>query len=77
VLHNPRTDRIRKLVVESGPEHLGRWRDYQRDVRADFERAFGEAPGPLLAVGLMSDTDNTRSRLDAWFGALRLSAAVR
>jgi hypothetical protein len=72
VLVNPRTDRIRKLVVESGPEHLGRWRDYERDVQADFERAFGEAPGPLMAVGLMSDTDNTGSRLNAWFGPLRL-----
>jgi hypothetical protein len=72
VLHNPRTDRIRKLVVESGPQNLGHWRDYERDVRADFERAFGEAPGPLMAVGLMSDTDNTGSQLNAWFGPLRL-----
>jgi hypothetical protein len=40
-------------------------------------QAFGEAPGPLTAVALMSDTDNTASRLDAWFGALRLSHAVR
>jgi hypothetical protein len=77
ILHNPRTDRIRKLVVESGPAQLGRWRDYQRDVQADFMQAFGEAPGPLTAVALMSDTDNTASRLDAWFGALRLSPAVR
>lgn len=77
VLHNPRTDRIRKLVVESGPAQLGRWRDYQRDVRADFIQAFGEAPGPLTAVALMSDTDNTASRLDAWFGALRLATPVQ
>lgn len=74
VLMNPRTDRIRKLVVESGTGKLGRWLDYERDVRADFIRAFGEEPGPLLAVALMTDTDNTQSTLRAWYGALRLDA---
>lgn len=74
VLINPRTDRIRKLVVESGSSQLGRWRDYRRDVRADFIQAFGEEPGPLRAVALMTDTDNTRSSLRAWYGALRLEA---
>lgn len=72
VIVNPRTDRIRKLVVESGAGQLGHWRDYRRDVRADFIKAFGEEPGPLVAVALMTDTDNTRSRLRAWYGPLTL-----
>lgn len=72
VLSNPRTDRIRKVVVESGAQHVGQWRDHRRDVRADFIRAFGEEPGPLEAVALMTDTDNTGSSLHAWYGALRL-----
>jgi hypothetical protein len=72
VVHNPRTDRIRKLVVASGPAQLGQWLDYRRDVRADFVRAFGEEPGPLLAIALMTDTDNTESALQAWYGALHL-----
>jgi Protein of unknown function (DUF3047) len=73
VVVNPRTDRIRKLVLESGADQLGRWRDHERDVYADFLQAFGEPPGPLLAVALMTDTDNTQSRLKAWYGALTLS----
>lgn len=72
VVPNPRTDRIRKLVVETGEASLGQWRRYERDVRADFQRVFGENPGPLLAVALMTDTDNTSSRLQAWYGSLRL-----
>lgn len=72
VIVNPRTDRIRKLVVESGAGQIGHWRDYRRDVRADFIKAFGEEPGPLVAVALMTDTDNTRSRLRAWYGPLTL-----
>lgn len=72
VIHNPRTDRIRKLVVESGPAELGRWRDYERDILADFERAFGEKPGRLVGIAIMSDSDNTRSQGRAWYGPVRL-----
>ena len=72
VIVNPRTDRIRKLAVESGPEHLGQWRSYQRNIRADFQKAFGEAPGALLGLAIMTDTDNTRSAAKAWYGAIRL-----
>ena len=75
VVHNPRTDRIRKLVVETGDRSLGQWLRYERDVQADFVRAFGEMPGPLLAVALMTDTDNTSSQLQAWYGRFRLEVA--
>lgn len=70
VMPNPRTDRIRKLVLESGRGGLGRWLDYERDIRADFRRVFGEEPGRLIAVGLMTDTDNTRSTAQTWYGPL-------
>lgn len=75
VVTNSRTDRIRKLVLDSGTQHLGQWRDHVRDVRSDFRRAFGKEPGPLRALALMTDTDNTRSRLTAWYGPLRLELA--
>lgn len=72
VVVNPRTDRIRKVVLDSGVSQLGQWRDHVRDVRADFRLAFGEDPGPLRLVALMTDTDNTESELTAWYGALKL-----
>ena len=72
VIVNPRTTRIRKLAVESGPERLGQWLSYQRDIRADFEKAFGEAPGTLLGMAIMTDTDNTRGATKAWYGTIRL-----
>lgn len=74
VVVNPRTDRIRKVIVESGKGRVGQWRTYRRDIRADFVKAFGEEPGTLRAVALMTDTDNTRSQLRAWYGPLRLVA---
>lgn len=71
VVHNLRTSRIRKIVLESGAGRLGRWLDYERDLRADFLQVFGEPPGTLVAIGIMTDTDNTRSQAQAWYGALQ------
>lgn len=72
VVINPRTDRIRKLVIESGPARLGRWLDYERDIRADYEKAFGEAPGALVGIAIMTDSDNTRQKATAWYGPVSL-----
>lgn len=75
VIANPHTARIRQLVVESGPAHLGHWVDTARDVQADFRQAFGDAPGPLRSVGILSDTNNTGATVDAWYGPVTLTAA--
>ena len=72
VIVGPRTDRIRKMVVESGAGNLKRWLDYERDVRADFIKAFGEAPGALVGIAVMTDTDNTASATRAWYGPVQL-----
>ncbi len=72
VIMNPRTDRIRKLVGESGTDKLQKWVDYERTVRADFEKVFGEPPGALMSISLMTDTDNTESIARAWYGPITL-----
>lgn len=72
VVNNRRTDRIRKLVIQSGTQATARWLDYERDIRADYERVFGEPPGPLKAVAIMTDTDNTASHVKAWYGPVQL-----
>ena len=63
VIVHPRNDRIRKIVVESGHGALRQWRRYRRSLVDDYRLAFGEPPGPLLAVAVMTDSDNTRSKL--------------
>lgn len=74
VLVSPRTDRVRKMVVESGADRVGRWLEYERDVAQDFRTAFGEEPGPLIGIALMTDADNTGERINAWYGALQLTS---
>ena len=76
VIVHPRSSRVRAIVVESGPGQLGKWTTYNRDVRADFTLAFGEAPGKLTGVALMTDSDNTRTKAQAWYGPLRFDVAT-
>ena len=42
--------------------------------REDFRDAFGEEPGPLIGIALMTDADNTGEQINAWYGALSLSS---
>lgn len=67
VIVNPRTDRIRDLVVESGTDRLGRWLSYERDVAADYRRVFGEEPGRLIGLAIMTDSDNTGTQAQALY----------
>jgi hypothetical protein len=68
VLPDPNTDRIRKIVVASGPAQLNQWLKFERNVHADFVQAFQEPPGALVSLALMTDTDNTRSKARAYYG---------
>jgi hypothetical protein len=72
VLVSHRTDRVRKIVVDAGAKHLRQWRQHRRDLGADYRRAFGEEPGALVAIALMSDSDNTGGRARAWYGPVEL-----
>ena len=73
---DPRTGRIRKLVLESGANKLNQWLDYERNIRADYQRAFGEPPGALVGIGIMSDSDNTQTTARAWYGPVRLGSSA-
>ncbi len=65
---------MRARVVASGAKGLSRRLSYGRNIRADFEKAFGEPPGARVGIGAMTDTDNTRTKTRAWYGPLDLYA---
>lgn len=67
-----RTSRIRYVVVESGNERAGRWLRYERNLVQDFRHVFGEDPGPVESVGVMSDGDDLKADLETWYGDIRL-----
>lgn len=72
VIVNPRSDRVRKIVVDSGPGKLRQWRDHRRNLAADFRKAFGEDPGALASIAVMTDSDNTGTRAQSWYGPVEL-----
>jgi Protein of unknown function (DUF3047) len=75
---NTYSDRLRMVVVRSGPARVGQWVAESRDVDADFRAAFGAAwkkPTPrVIGVAVAADTDQTRESVTAWFGDLRMEA---
>jgi len=71
VIPNPRTRRIEMVVASSGGAEVGKWQTLRRNLFQDFERAFGERPGRLTAVGVLTDTDNTGANAEAWYGDIR------
>lgn len=72
VIPSPHTDRARAIVVESGTQHLGQWRSYTRDVRADYRKAFGSEPPRIAAITVMTDTDDTGATVTAYYGDIHL-----
>ncbi|MGH8735025.1 MAG: DUF3047 domain-containing protein, partial [Burkholderiales bacterium] len=68
VLHSPHTDRVRLIVAESGLERVGEWITVRRNVAEDFKLAFGEEPGDIVGIGLMTDYGDDGSRRRAFYG---------
>lgn len=68
VIDNLHTSRIKMIVAGSGRDRVGRWQEVTRNVLEDYRRAFGEPPGRITAIGIMTDTDNTGERAQAWYG---------
>lgn len=73
-LPSPQIDRIRMVVVERGSRHLGQWRHYRRNLLEDYRRAFGEEPGDIVAVGMLTDSDNTQQVARSYYGDITLHA---
>ena len=77
VIEHPYTRRVRMVVVASGADGVGTWRSFSRNVYEDYRHAFGEEPGKLVGIGVMTDADNTGGSAEAWYGDIRFRSADR
>jgi hypothetical protein len=68
VLPNLHTSRIKMIVADSGDGNVGQWQERLRNVVEDFKKAFGEEPGRITSVAVMTDTDNTGESALAYYG---------
>lgn len=72
VITNKYTTRMKLVVVDRGDQFLGDWRNHRRYIEADFKEAFHENPGRLIGIGIMTDSDNTKSNVRAIYGDIEL-----
>jgi hypothetical protein len=74
VAPNRYTSRIKMIAVESGKEKLGEWLEETRNVEEDYRSLFGEEPGRIVSVGLMTEADGSDRVLEAYYGDIAFRA---
>ncbi|MGA7616418.1 MAG: DUF3047 domain-containing protein [Thermoanaerobaculia bacterium] len=67
---NAFVSRVRMIAIRSGMEQARSWIDERRNVLADARSLFGEDVPRVVAVGLMTDSDNTGGRSSADYGQI-------
>jgi len=75
VVPSAHTSQVKMIAVASGSAGLGKWQAVKRDLAGDYQRAFGAAPGSLLGVAVMTDTDNTGAKAVGYYADIRLDCA--
>ena len=68
VYSSPHTERVRHIVVESGEGRLDEWVSVRRNVLEDYKRAFGEEPGHIVGIGVMTDYGDNNAPRRAYYG---------
>jgi hypothetical protein len=73
-LESPHSSGTKIVVVCSGRELIGTWVTRERNVLEDYRRFFGAAEKNPVAkgIGLLTDSDNTRSRAIGDYGDIEM-----
>lgn len=71
---NAFTGRAIMWSVERGPARVGKWVTHTRNVRADWQAAFGDDIERIHGIAIMTDADNSASRAAARYGTIRFCA---
>ncbi len=69
---SPFTDFSRLLVCRSAADRLRTWYEEERNLYEDYKLAFGSEPPLVVAIGIMTDTDNTGESAVAYYGDIAL-----
>jgi len=75
VIPSAHTSQVKMLAVASGAKGLGQWQSVHRNLAADYKRAFGAAPGRVLGVAVMTDTDNTGAKAVGEYADIRFDCS--
>jgi hypothetical protein len=75
VLPHPKSGRAELFVLESGNAKAGQWITEERDVTADWKKAFPDRAMPkIVGLGVMTDSDSLGKKLTGDYADIVLSA---
>lgn len=67
-------EKEKMIVLESGPAKVGSWVEERRNLYDDYVKAFQEKPPNVEGIAFVPDTDNTKSKVEAFFDDLKIEA---
>ena len=70
---SPYTDRVRMVVVKNRDSRTQQWHVEERNILEDYRAAFGEEPGDVVSVAVMTDTDNAGEKTTSYYGDIFVS----
>ena len=74
LVEHPKSGRAQLFVVESGNGRAGQWVTEERDVAADWRRAFpGKKMPKVVGFGVMTDSDSLGGKLTGDYAEIRLT----
>jgi len=68
---------IYAIVCESGASDAGRWIAEDRDVAADYERAFGKSPSHIKGLRIQINSQHTASIAESYFREITFRGTAR
>ena len=74
ILTHYNSTRVKMIVAANSERSLDRWHTERVNLFDDYRRAFGEEPPRVNAVGIMTDSDNTGTVIDAYYGDITFQA---
>jgi len=57
--------------LNTGDNQAGEWITHTRDIRADWQEAFGENINSLDGIAVMTDADDSGASVRSWYAGLR------
>jgi hypothetical protein len=70
---SPYSSRTKIVVLRNQSSPVGKWVAEKINVYEDYKRLFGEEPGRVQAIGIMSDSDDTYSSAIANYRKIAIS----
>ena len=67
------TSRVKMVTLKNKESALQKWHVEERNIYEDYKKAFGEEPKEVISLAIMTDTDNTGSMAESYFGDIVVS----